>query len=378
MTLLNGQADVSGWVPMPVDNSDQSSTVGTSSAETLTWFYVNSGAWASATGQAAGTVVFGKLTYKGVLNSNNGAIGNYYNTSFTFAAATRFDTLISIPEEVFSKMQSMTPTEQKAAVSTYLSTNGYYAIDHRRGQIWGKPKAVVANDSVTYSYFTPVGGAPSSMTPGTAATNLGKAEDAAHASGDVGVFSLGVANVAQTTLAGDGDYIAQATDTKGNRLVVGNLAHDAVDAGAPIKIGGKARTAEPTAVAGGDRVDAEFDIYGRQIVRGVLREMKGQQKTTITSSVSETTIVTADATYKLDIYSLIIANTSATAVNVTIKDSTAGTTRFILAVPAGETRGFHGPIDAAHNQNAANNNWTATCSASVASVEITALYVKNL
>jgi hypothetical protein len=136
-------------------------------------------------------------------------------------------------------------------------------------------------------------------------------------------------------------------------------------------------TAEPTAVTANDRVNAMYDIYGRQIVRGALREMKGAQKTTITSSASETTIVTADATYKLDLYSLIIANTSASAATVTIKDGTAGTTRFVFAVPAGETRGFHGPIDAAHVQSAANNNWTATCT-SVASIEITALFVKNL
>lgn len=378
MTLLKGQADVSAPVPMPVDNSDQASTVGTSSSETLTWFYVSTGAWASATTQAAGTLVFGKLTYKGVLNSNNAAVGSYNNTSFSLAASTRLDTLVSIPDEVLSKMQFMSPTDQKATALVYLTTNGYYAIDHRRGQVWGRPKATVADDTVTYTYFSPVGGAPSSMTPGTGATNLGKAEDAAHASGDVGVFALGVANEAQTSLAADGDYIAQATDTKGNRLVIGNLAHDAVDAGAPVKIGFKALAAQPAAVSAADRVNAMADIYGRQITMNSLREMKGNQKTTITSSTSETTIVTADATYKLDLYGLIISNTSTTKTSVTIKDSTSGTTRFIIRVPADDTRGFMLPMDAGHLQAAANNNWTATCADSVASIEITALYVKNL
>lgn len=45
------------------------------------------------------------------------------------------------------------------------------------------------------------------ITPGTAATSLGKAEDAIHASGDVGVMALGVANDAQLTFAADGDYV---------------------------------------------------------------------------------------------------------------------------------------------------------------------------
>lgn len=46
-----------------------------------------------------------------------------------------------------------------------------------------------------------------SITPGTAAANLGKAEDALHASGDVGVMMLGVRNDnGATTFGGNGDY----------------------------------------------------------------------------------------------------------------------------------------------------------------------------
>lgn len=108
----------------------------------------------------------------------------------------------------------------------------------------------------------------------------------------------------------------------------------------------------------------------------VLRALKGIQKTTITSSAAETTIVTADAAFKLDIFRLVITNTSASAATVTIKDSTSGTTRFIFAVPAGQTTGFSGPIEAAAIQAAVNSNWTATCT-SVASIEITAEFVKN-
>lgn len=47
---------------------------------------------------------------------------------------------------------------------------------------------------------------------------------------------------------------------------VGNVAHDAVDSGNPAKIGGKAATGVPTAVADADRVNAWFDEYGRQVV----------------------------------------------------------------------------------------------------------------
>lgn len=46
-----------------------------------------------------------------------------------------------------------------------------------------------------------------SVTPGTGATNLGKAEDAVHSSGDVGVMALYVRQDSQTALAADGDYM---------------------------------------------------------------------------------------------------------------------------------------------------------------------------
>jgi hypothetical protein len=109
---------------------------------------------------------------------------------------------------------------------------------------------------------------------------------------------------------------------------------------------------------------------------------RGTQKTTITSSTDETTIVSAyeesDGKDVLcDLYGLIIANTSATICDVTIKDDTAGTTRFKLTIPADDTRGFIVPKESAHQQAVANKPWTATCSASVASIEITALFVKN-
>lgn len=66
-----------------------------------------------------------------------------------------------------------------------------------------------------------------SVTPGTAAGNLGKAEDAAHASGDTGVFMLGVRNDnATTTYGADQDYSPIATDLKG-RVSVRQIASTA-------------------------------------------------------------------------------------------------------------------------------------------------------
>lgn len=157
----------------------------------------------------------------------------------------------------------------------------------------------------------------------------------------------------------------------------GDVAHDGVDSGNPVKVGAQARTSNPTAVANADRVNFIADKLGKQIVVGAIRELKGVQKTTITTSVAETTIVTAVASTFLDLYGLILANTSATIVTVTIRDTTGGSAIAIIEVPANDTRGFMLPVDTAIPQTTANTNWTAQGDASITSLEVTAFYVKN-
>jgi hypothetical protein len=49
------------------------------------------------------------------------------------------------------------------------------------------------------------------------------------------------------------------------KIVIGDVAHDAADAGNPVKMGGKASSAAPTAVANGDRVNAYYDLNGRLV-----------------------------------------------------------------------------------------------------------------
>jgi hypothetical protein len=101
-------------------------------------------------------------------------------------------------------------------------------------------------------------------------TAIAKVEDAAHASGDTGVFALGVANEANTALAADGDYVAQATDTEGNTRIVGNRDHDAVDVGEVVGTGGRAiaHGTNPTAVAAADRTAWYFSRAGVPFVMG--------------------------------------------------------------------------------------------------------------
>jgi hypothetical protein len=101
------------------------------------------------------------------------------------------------------------------------------------------------------------------------------------------------------------------------------------------------------------------------------------QFTTITASTNETTVATAVAATYLDVYGVIVENTSATACKVTFKNSTAGTTMFEIYVPAGDTRGFMLPPGSGFKQAAVNNNWTATCGTSVSSIVISVLFTKS-
>lgn len=50
------------------------------------------------------------------------------------------------------------------------------------------------------------------------------------------------------------------------KIVSGDIAHDAADSGNPVKVGGKASSSLPAAVASGDRTNMTTDLYGRQIV----------------------------------------------------------------------------------------------------------------
>ncbi|MFZ1301479.1 MAG: hypothetical protein WAQ27_02780 [Candidatus Microsaccharimonas sp.] len=174
-----------------------------------------------------------------------------------------------------------------------------------------------------------------------------------------------------------GTVTTVSTVTTLSTLTGSGIASGTADSSNPHKIGGQARTTNPTAVADAARVNFIGDKLGKQVVVGSIRELKVQQQTTITSSTAETTILAAVASTFLDVYGLIISNTSATVCSVAIKDATAGTTRFNVSVLPGDTFTFMVPESAAHSQAVVNNNWTATCSASVASITITALAIKN-
>lgn len=160
-------------------------------------------------------------------------------------------------------------------------------------------------------------------------------------------------------------------------MAMGNVDHDDFDSGYPVKIGGRAITSNPTAVAHGDRVNFTADDLGRQVViPGQIRDLIVHQHTQISNSTSETTILTQAASTFHDLVQLVITNQTATAVNVTIKDSTGGTTRMVIALAAsgGAVLNFARPVP----QATINGNWTATLSVNTVTVNIFAMAEKNI
>lgn len=128
------------------------------------------------------------------------------------------------------------------------------------------------------------------VTPGTAATNLGKAEDAAHSSGDVGVMSLGVRNDTMSALTStDGDYSPISVTSTGRLLT----------------------TPAPSAAM----------VRGNASVAGT----------------GDTSLVAASGSGSLKTYitNLSFANTGSSTTLITVKDGSGGSTLFYTIAPAG-------------------------------------------
>lgn len=182
-------------------------------------------------------------------------------------------------------------------------------------------------------------------------------------------------SLGQKTGAGSTSVVL-ASD-QGSVPVAGDVASGVANSGNPLQNGGRASTTPPTAVGTGQRVGALASVYGEMIARGVLPEAIVTQTTTISASTAETTIGTADATYKLFLWGILFTNISAaTYTKVQVRDSTAGTVRETYSVPAQDSRGWSHPVP--FPQAAVNNNWTAQCGTSTTDILVTALFEKRL
>lgn len=171
------------------------------------------------------------------------------------------------------------------------------------------------------------------------------------------------------------------TTTPSDNSAVALWGHGATAATVPangVLSGGRAATATPTAVTDGQMVAAMYDKIGRTTVAiNSVRALAGDQTTSLSNTTAETTVVTAGgANVFLDLTEVICANTGASATEISFRDATAGSVRFTLYVPAGDTRGCIFPTP--KKQTTSNNNWTAQCATATTAMKISIGYVGNL
>lgn len=180
------------------------------------------------------------------------------------------------------------------------------------------------------------------------------------------ISSVSVTNTVTVDLGADNDVVA-----------TGNVAHDAADSGNPLKIGFKARTANPTAVAANDRTDAYADTVGRQIIRPL--QVRGLLQTAFAAVTSgtETTLLAGTSGVYHDLVYMIAANHSDAAVQVDIRQTTGGTIQMSLEVPANGTAGLS-LGGATIPQDHADSTWTVDLGDDTQDCDVTALFSKEV
>ena len=97
-----------------------------------------------------------------------------------------------------------------------------------------------------------------------------------------------------------------------------DVAHDATDSGAPVKIGGQARTSFPTAVANADRVNATFNTLGQMETTHIAGEQFVWKQVEATTAQTGTTIWDPTSGKRIAVTSLEIGTGGTTAALVTI------------------------------------------------------------
>jgi len=166
----------------------------------------------------------------------------------------------------------------------------------------------------------------------------------------------------------------QRGDTNGT-YTIGNVAHDAADAGNPVKLGAKAETALSaiTLVVDGDRTDLYAGVDGVLITRPHCNlEDLVSGNASNTDGTSTQVIAASGSGIKTYLTDITITNTSSSNIYVELKDNT--TVKWTLPVPAngGVTHNFTVPL-----AGSANVAWNFDPSAATTTVYCSAAGFKS-
>jgi hypothetical protein len=208
----------------------------------------------------------------------------------------------------------------------------------------------------TVTAVTNVATIGTSVTPGTSAAHLGKAEDAPHASGDTGVMSLAVRSDTLAASSGaTGDYEPFHTDSIGAlwTRATAEIADDAAFTPGTSRVLPAGFTVDETATDSADEGDvgaARMTADRKQIVTSYAHAAGGATPGRLVSAASTNgTVVKASAG---TLYTLVVTNLNAAVRYLKVYNSasvTVGTTTpvWTFAIPASTTgAGFNVPIPA--------------------------------
>jgi hypothetical protein len=160
----------------------------------------------------------------------------------------------------------------------------------------------------------------------------------------------------------------------------GDVANDGADSGNPVKVGGKAVSSEPSAVANADRSNLHTDLVGKLLtIPYSVPELlvTGSNASAITNTTSTSIIAAQGAGIRSYVTSLIVTNSHATVGTlVKITDGSGGTLLaqgYCAALGGGFTLTLNSPI-----KTTANTALHAICGTTGANVYVSAIGYKGV
>jgi hypothetical protein len=187
------------------------------------------------------------------------------------------------------------------------------------------------------------------LRPVSAATPLPVGDAGGSLTVDGTVAVSGVGGTVAVTQSGTWDEVG--INDSGNSITVdnggtfavqaasaGDVAHDTGDSGSPVKVGFKASSALPTAVANSDRANGISDLYGRQLTAHIDPAMQVHRYFNATTQQTGVDVWDPTASTKIAITSIVIGAYGTTAGRVILwfgdnadTTFTAGTDQVVLA-----------------------------------------------
>ena len=146
--------------------------------------------------------------------------------------------------------------------------------------------------------------------------------------GDVTINNAGGASAVNIQDGGNSITVDGTVTVTDGLNIEGDVAHDTVDSGNPVKIGFQAENSLSGAVATGDRVNGIADVFGRQLVTHIDAGMQVWKGANYTSQQTGTDIWTPSAGKKIAITYLAVSSYATTAGRVILWLGASGDTTY--------------------------------------------------